>query len=210
LFCPGIPGAGKTILASIVIDHLYTKYQNDIDIGIAYLFCHFRRRDEQEPVDLFASLLRQFIQRLPSVPESVGSLYEHHKVNGTRPSYNEISKELHSIVSGYSKAFIVVDTLDELSDWARSELLSAVFNLQIMTNANFFATSRFIPEITKEFERSTWLEIRAHSDDVQRYLTSHISRLRPFVSRIPALQEEIKSEITKGADGMYVIYIPPE
>jgi hypothetical protein len=140
----------------------------------------------------------------------VGSLYEHHKVNGTRPLYNEISKELHSIVSGYLKAFTVVDTLDELSDWAHSELLSAIFNLQIMTNANFFATSRFIPEITKELERSTWLEIRAHNNNVQRYLTSHISRLRPFVSRIPALQKEIKSEITKGADGMYVIYIPPE
>jgi hypothetical protein len=31
LFCPGIPGAGKTILTSIVIDHLSTRFQNDVD-----------------------------------------------------------------------------------------------------------------------------------------------------------------------------------
>ena len=39
LFCPGIPGAGKTILTAIVIDDLYTRFQNDASIGIAYLYC---------------------------------------------------------------------------------------------------------------------------------------------------------------------------
>lgn len=41
LFCPGMPGAGKTIMASIVADHLCNKYQHDSNIGIAYLFCNF-------------------------------------------------------------------------------------------------------------------------------------------------------------------------
>src|SRR5438045_2885380 len=36
LFCPGIPGAGKTILTSIVISDLCNKFHNDITIGIAY------------------------------------------------------------------------------------------------------------------------------------------------------------------------------
>lgn len=35
LFCPGIPGAGKTILTSIVVEHLWAKFQNDASIGIA-------------------------------------------------------------------------------------------------------------------------------------------------------------------------------
>src|SRR5436305_14989008 len=29
LFCSGMPGAGKTIITSIVIEHLWTKFQND-------------------------------------------------------------------------------------------------------------------------------------------------------------------------------------
>src|SRR2546421_8460785 len=40
LFCPGMPGAGKTILTAIVIEHLWTKFQNDASIGIAYLYCN--------------------------------------------------------------------------------------------------------------------------------------------------------------------------
>jgi hypothetical protein len=41
LFCPGIPGAGKTIITSIVIDDLFAKFQNDVSVGIAYIFCNY-------------------------------------------------------------------------------------------------------------------------------------------------------------------------
>src|SRR6266536_6058887 len=40
LFCPGIPGAGKTMITSIIVDHLCTKFQNDASVGIAYLYCN--------------------------------------------------------------------------------------------------------------------------------------------------------------------------
>ncbi len=59
LFCPGIPGAGKIILTSVVVDELTTRFQNDRSIWIAYLYCNFRRQDEQKAQDLLASLLKQ-------------------------------------------------------------------------------------------------------------------------------------------------------
>src|SRR3954467_1739118 len=37
LFCPGIPGAGKTIITSIVIDHLQTLFKHNTGIRIAYI-----------------------------------------------------------------------------------------------------------------------------------------------------------------------------
>src|SRR5687767_7546809 len=36
LFCPGIPGAGKTILTAVVVKHVIDKFRQDPDIGIAY------------------------------------------------------------------------------------------------------------------------------------------------------------------------------
>ena len=36
LFCPGIPGAGKTILSAAVIDHLQNNFDEDDD-GVAYV-----------------------------------------------------------------------------------------------------------------------------------------------------------------------------
>jgi NACHT domain len=206
LFCPGMPGAGKTIITSIVIQLLWTKFQNDASIGIAHLYCNFRRQQEQKPVDLLASLLKQLVQEQPSMPESLKSLYECHKNNRTRPSFDEVSKVLRSVVADYSRAFIIVDALDEcqISDGGRRKLLSEIFNIQAKTGANFFATSRFIPEIIKDFKGSVSLEIRAHDEDVRRYLDGHMSLLPSFVLRSRDLQEEIKTEIIKVVDGMYV------
>jgi hypothetical protein len=59
LFCPGIPGAGKTILTSIVVEKLTTRFNDDKSIGIAYLYCNVRRQDQQKICDLLASLLKQ-------------------------------------------------------------------------------------------------------------------------------------------------------
>lgn len=43
LFCPGIPGGRKTILTSIVVKELTTRFSNDSTIGIAYIYFNFRR-----------------------------------------------------------------------------------------------------------------------------------------------------------------------
>jgi hypothetical protein len=48
------------------------------------------------------------------------------------------------------------------------------------------------------------VENTASNEDVKRYLDGHMSRLPPCVSRSPALQEEIETEIIKAVDRMYV------
>ena len=204
LFCPGIPGAGKTMIASIVIEHLWSRFRNDPNVGIAYLYCNFRRQQEQKPVDLLASLLKQLLQRRSPVPESFTSLYRHHSDERTRPSFDEVSIVLNSVVHDHTRTFIIIDALDEcqVSDGDHRRFLSEIFSLQVKTGANFFATSRFIPEVTKHFEGSISIEIRASDYDVQRYLDGRMTRLRPFIARNPALQEGIKTAIIKAVDGM--------
>jgi Cdc6-like AAA superfamily ATPase len=208
LFCPGMPGAGKTMIASIVVDHLCGKFFNDANIGIAYLYCNFRQQEEQKPMDLFLSVLKQLLQERPSMPETVKSLYDSHKDKRTRPSFNEILKLLYSVVANYSRAFIIIDALDECRvsdrpDADRKKLVSEIFNLQVKTGASLFATSRFIPEIIKEFEGSLSLEICASDADVQKYVDGCMPQLPSFVLRNLDLQEEIKTEIVKAVDGMY-------
>ena len=112
-------------------------------------------------------------------------------------------KILHSIVANYSRAFIIVDALDECQDEGRRNLLSEIFSLQSKTGASLFITSRDILEITKEFKGSISLTIRARDEDVRRYLDNRMSRLK-CVSQNLGLQETIKTEIAKAVDGMYV------
>lgn len=204
LFCPGMPGAGKTIITSIVVDHLCTQFQNDASIGIAYIYCNFRNQDQQQLPNLLASLLRQLVQGQLSVPENVKSLYERHK-DKPGPLLDDILKVLYSVVADYSRFFIIIDALDECqaSDGCRRKFLSEVFNLQAKTGASLFATSRFIPEIMKKFDRSISLEIRASEEDVRSYLEGHISRLPSCVARSRDLQGEIETKIIEAVDGMY-------
>ncbi|KAF2175872.1 hypothetical protein K469DRAFT_763229 [Zopfia rhizophila CBS 207.26] len=207
LFCPGIPGAGKTILISIVIDHLITLPQDNPKIGVAYLYCNFRRRHEQKAEDLLASLLKQLCQEQSSLPHSVKALYDRHKDKRTQPSFEEFSRALASVAALYSRVFIVIDALDEcqVSDGDRTRFLSAIFKLQTKTAANLFVTSRFIPEIIQKFDGSPSLEIRASDEDLRRYLEGHMSQLPSFVSRNVDLQGEIKTEIIKAVDGMFLL-----
>jgi len=204
LFCPGMPGAGKTIITSIIVHYLYEKFRSDPTVGIAYLYCNFRQQHEQNVTDLLLSLVKQLVQEQPFIPESVTNLHTYHKCKRTRPSYDEVLEALHSVAAYYSRAFIIVDALDEcqVSDGSRGRFLSEIFNLQVKTRANIFATSRYIPEIKQEFEGSILVDIRASGNDVRRYLEGHISQLPSFVLRSPDLQEKIKTEIVEAVDGM--------
>ena len=200
LFCPGIPGAGKTILTSIVIDDLTIRYQNDPSIGIAYLYCNFRRQNEQKADDLLASLLKQLSQERSALPDTLKDLYNRHRAKRTRPSFEEISRALHDVVAIYSRVFIIVDALDECQ--SRTKFLSEIFNIRAKSGANLFATSRFISEVTEKFKGCLSQEILASDEDVRRYLDCHMSPRRAFLRKNLELQDEIKTKIVKATKGM--------
>jgi hypothetical protein len=204
LFCPGIPGAGKTILTAAVIDDITARFLHDKSVGIAYVYCDFRRQSEQSAEDLITSLLKQLSQCRPSLPDIVRSLYDRHRHRRTRPEFDEISTTLRFVGAMYSRVFIIIDALDECqtSNDCRTRVITESLNFQVTCGGNIFATSRFIPQITERFNNCMTLEIRAHDQDVQRYLRSRILQCE---SRLLASHsEEIQTEITKAVDGMSV------
>ncbi|KAL6803985.1 ankyrin repeat-containing domain protein [Trichoderma sp. SZMC 28012] len=207
LFCPGVPGAGKTIMTAAVINDLFTRYKDDTEIGISYLFCDYRKHNEQKAEDLVANLLKQLTQRRDMIPDCIQELYAECKKNPKRPSLSELSEAMRSICLLYSKVFIVIDALDECqtADGCRKYLLSTLFKLQEETNANFFATSRNIPEILEAFKQSSFLEISAKDEDVQKYLARNMGRLPSFVLRSLELQKEINTIISEISSGMFLI-----
>lgn len=151
---------------------------------------------------MLASLLKQLAASQLSLPEIVIELYKRHEKNRTRPSLNEISRALQSIVVLYSKVIIIVDALDEcrVSDGGRTTFLSEIFNLQTKTRTNIFATSRYIPDIIERFHGSTTFEICAHDEDVRQYLDSRISQSGQKL--LETHREEIKTGITQAVVGM--------
>ncbi|KAL6892962.1 hypothetical protein HDV57DRAFT_209273 [Trichoderma longibrachiatum] len=203
LFCPGGPGAGKTIMTAAVIDELHTRYRDEDGIGIAYIYCDYRRQYEQKANDLLANLVKQLIRNRPAMPDRLQGHYE----RSLRPSLEELSETLREIGLLYTKVFVVVDALDEcqLAGGCLKTFLSALFELQKSTNINIFATARFVPEIIEQFKHSSSLNISAKKEDVQDYVAANMGRLPSFVVSNLALQDEIKNTITEAADGMFLI-----
>lgn len=205
LFCPGIPGAGKTIQTSILIQDLCTRFMDDPQhTGIGYIFCNFNRQDEQKIERLLGNLLKQLYRNQILSRDCVEDLYKRHSHRNSRPMSEEWSATIQSVVEGYSRVFIVIDALDECqeTDNSRWKLLTELFHLQDKTGLNIFVTSRFIPDIVKRFDGCLSLEIKPSHEDVWTYLGRHMSQLPDFVTESMEIQNEVKMEIEKAMDGM--------
>ncbi|KAI0847470.1 hypothetical protein F5Y00DRAFT_271219 [Daldinia vernicosa] len=210
LFCPGMPGAGKSILTSIIVENLESAFLGQSDVGIAYVYCDVGRQHEQTAEKLLASLLKQLSQSLPKFPEDLKLLYDE-RGKETPPSLAQISDVIQSIAKSYSKAFVLIDALDECqtSEGNRGKFLEEIFGLQAKCKINIFATSRDEPDTEGLFKGSLRLEIRAEDGDVRNYLKHRVenstSELPPPIRYNPRLQEDVINTICNSVKGMFLL-----
>jgi hypothetical protein len=203
LFCPGIPGAGKTMVAAVAIDHLFGLVQQSSH-GVAYVFCNYKIQ-EQDASSMLAAILKQLMQTRPSIVEPVERLHEQHAGRGTRPTLTEISSALRDVLEHYPTVYVVVDALDECRDsnGTRGQFLAKLRDLQAGRDLRLMATSRFIPEIMDSFEDAHWLEVRASQDDVKSFIAGQIYRLPRCIQHNIELQSLVEEKIVEAVDGMY-------
>jgi hypothetical protein len=201
LFCPGIPGAGKTIMAATTIDYLSRTLPSNT-IGVAYIYCNYKAKADQNATNLLAAILKQLVRARPSIAEPVTRLYN--DPNRTKPSLEEILSALQSILTNYSSVYIVVDALDECQekDGTRSQLLAKLRDLQRNADMRLMVTSRFIPDIENEFKLALRLEVRASDADVKRFVMGQMYRLPKCVQRDDELRRVVQDKIAEAVDGM--------
>ena len=189
LFCPGIPGAGKTILVSIAIDYLQRRLR-DCDVGIAYLYHNFRRVDDQTVEQLIANLVKQLLRDMFPPPPAVMDAYTRHEKHGSQPSLSEFEEMFHAVAALYKDGvFVIVDALDEcqMSDNVRSKFTETLLHLQSKgNNVSLLATSLPVPDIVKAFDGYSCLEIVERKDDIEQYLRNRMPSLY-LVSKHPDL-----------------------
>ncbi len=209
LFCPGIPGAGKTVLASIVIDHIRSTLRNNSDASLGYIYFDHKQKEQHDIKALIASLLKQFTASHSVLPDTVRKLYEAHRHKSTRPSLDELTRCLRAVVKSRSKVFIVVDALDECTDGSDEcqsrplhKFLDAIFHLQVTHNVNMLATSRFLPDISRRFDAALLQEIRASPDDIRAYVSTQVQQMGGKIQGDDDLQQTIGKTIVEAVDGM--------
>ncbi|KAJ7895414.1 hypothetical protein B0H13DRAFT_1624345, partial [Mycena leptocephala] len=206
LWCPGIPGAGKTVLASMVVHHLRKTLNLPGTIGVAALYLNHKEAEHiQSPEDLLASIWRQLVFRRP-ITVKVQELYEEHHEPRTRPSMEDIHQVLCSIVAEYSKVFLIVDALDEYPDGKRKILLGKLADLG--PTINLMVTARIHVDVPSVLGNPQRLEIQATAEDIRRYVNSQISkspRLSEHVQASPELRQKIETLSIERSKGMFLL-----
>jgi Cdc6-like AAA superfamily ATPase len=204
LLCTGIPGAGKTMIAAVTIDHLMTKVQTRT-AGVAWLYCNYKSRNEQTESELLAALLKHLIQdETPDVKKIMKPLQEKCTTGKSRPPREEVNKALQDVLGCFPIVYIVIDALDECpsGDGTRRQLLAQLRELQAYTDLRLMVTTRHIPEIIDEFRDAANIEVRAHDGDVTQFVAGQMHRLPRCIQRDVELRDFVREKITGAIDGM--------
>jgi hypothetical protein len=163
LWCHGPPGAGKTLLAAVLIDDLQKRSAPD-DMVVLHYFCQFDRRKQQSELAMLISMVSQLVHTdQEHVAEAVN------KLNASSHLQVKIG-DLHAILAGVckrKKVCFVVDGLDELDN-----VKVIVSRLQKLSEAGGKVAlfSRIHPDIGKAFSIEDQLEVLADQRDIRLYV----------------------------------------
>jgi hypothetical protein len=210
-WCSGIPGAGKTVIASLVIQYLLSICH--VNRPVVYIFCDYKARAQQTLLDLISSITRQ-------MAEQSQTFFDHIRRNfSARISESDERTDTLTLVEHYAllkseilstdSAYFVVDALDELPDVneegeeTRAELLDILGTLS--QKHQLFMTSRPHIKNPLSYDSTLQLIIEANADDLRLFITSKIAksrRLASFTKTDKSLEAEIIKAITQKASGM--------
>ncbi|KAF2648176.1 hypothetical protein K491DRAFT_256579 [Lophiostoma macrostomum CBS 122681] len=208
MLCPGIPGAGKTIIASIVIEHLKAKFKDEPTIGVAYLYFSYQPQQDQILHELVGSLTRQLVETHGDIPAEVQALFASSNSGKQRISLEHHVAALQAAIQSFKQVFVVMDALDEYHITNHSDLsslLSKLFSLHGSAPFNLMATSRKITEITSLFQGYVWKEIEAYEEDVDMYVEGNMSLLRKNVTKHAGIRDLVRKAVSQATQGMFLM-----
>ena len=217
-------GSGKTVLASvfiffaapfrlihfvvrssIVTQHLQARFSDDHGVAVVFAYCRYADR---YPLSHFlASFIKQLVEHHPHVFPHIESVYTKHQKKATRPSEQELLELFQKLVRLFKQAYIITDAMDEASDDTRDRLLRALLSLQV----NLLLTSR-PSNLSKHLPQDAlFIYIDAlNRQDIERFLDDKFresTRLSDLLRGKEELGKEIRAELTKKSNGMYVAVV---
>ncbi|KAJ7580027.1 hypothetical protein C8J56DRAFT_714823, partial [Mycena floridula] len=208
LWCPGNPGVGKTILTSLIIDHLWSTRSSNV--GVVGIYCDYNQQSDQTPTQLLGSILKQLVEQQESVSHHLLCLHETCRSQKSRPTIPELMEALCREVQSYSSVYIVVDALDECSNKTRDLFVSTKPNGGIRSlsdTVQILITSRNILSIAQTLDDQTCLGIEAQDQDLQTYIKARImedKELKCLIKNDTDFETEITNQITVKATGKFL------
>ncbi|KAL1631207.1 hypothetical protein SLS56_004454 [Neofusicoccum ribis] len=211
LWLSGIPGAGKTVIASAVIEKVIEECSlSNYEKGFAYFYCDYKDEKSQEPSKIMGSLAAQLAVQNEQSMKILRKHYEryhlpgkHHSSSG-KPSLVTLIQEMSE---NHTDVAIIVDALDECGkNVATVAEMLASLNAEQGRNIKTLFLSRDEHEIRFSLQDTfVHVPIAARSSDLSLYVASEIeTRMSSGKLRIrnPTLKSEIMERLVNESDGM--------
>ncbi|KAJ5619424.1 hypothetical protein N7510_003408 [Penicillium lagena] len=207
LWCSGIPGSGKTILSSIIVEDLQKRLKRHSLSAVGYAYCDYNDREVQSIENIIGSLWRQIVHLDQHGVSNLQDLYNRCMIEdrGARPTLRELSGALRDEVNRHVSVFLVIDALDECSEGVRAGLLHEFS--QLPETAHILITSRS-KHVPPELRNATSLDIKAHEDDITNYVVDRVQtakRLSAWVKGKVSLVKQIVTSVLKHAKDMFLL-----
>ncbi|KAJ4223368.1 hypothetical protein NW759_006001 [Fusarium solani] len=211
IWCSGIPGAGKSVLAAAIIDECLQRNATNPGTALAYFFCTYRNEITQEPTSILSSLCSQLARQDENAFEILKEY--HDELTSERQlqavASTKLIKILRRMCSSFDRVYLIVDGLDECAQQVEDcvESLAALLPSPQDETLNLALLSRDeipIREIVGDQFQN--IEIEAHTEDVDRYVAHELDQRiasRKLRLKDLALKDKIRKRLVDGAKGMF-------
>lgn len=210
----GLPGCGKTILVSTVVEYLQHSIKSRAkDVALAYFYVDYRDAAKQNLDACLSTLVRQLLDQNPRGMRRLERLREQKQRslsrNLTTSDYVDILKELADLEN---KVYIVIDALDESPDPERFvDALKQISNREankspivvlVTSRNNPTLEHALIPIVTHHVFVSN-----KDNNDIQSFVAAEVKkRFVSVKSKVSGAEliDLIITEISTRADGLFL------
>ncbi|KAH6908128.1 hypothetical protein BKA70DRAFT_1562748 [Coprinopsis sp. MPI-PUGE-AT-0042] len=198
LWGTGMPGAGKTILASAIIAHVRDHFKG---AGVCVAFAYCRYTEPVSVTEILAALVRQQLEQCPSLLQFVEPLYKQNALQGTKLTQQELLGLLRQF-SCVIRVTYIIDGLDEASYDTQFDLVEAIASL----NARFLITSRPLDRLRSTIPDAVFFEVVAHAEDIELLVAQKIQRDPRFARFLEKhkMKGEVVAKVTQNSRGMFL------
>ncbi|SPJ78936.1 uncharacterized protein FTOL_07327 [Fusarium torulosum] len=213
LWCSGIPGAGKSVIAGAIVDECLQLIQNQPNTALGYFFCTYKNPLTVLPCNILSALCYQLALQHEAafqILEAYNNELDHSSHLPVPLKTSRLIEVLHDICGVFGRVYLIVDGLDECGDHTNETVRSMkrVSTATANKNINVALLSRDELEIREQLEQEfNWIEIEAQNHDIQLYVGSELATLieeRRLRLRDPSLKDEILVRLVEGSVGSLV------
>ncbi|RFU25926.1 hypothetical protein B7463_g10412, partial [Scytalidium lignicola] len=213
LWLYGIPGSGKTVLCSTIIEHIVRHRLQIPRSALAYFYFDFNDSGKRDISSLVRSLITQLSAQYNTMPPPLLLLYDQHK-NGVKTakdakSVNDeaLKATFRDLVAMFQNVYVVLDALDESSNC--EELLHFIEAVRKweLPQLHLLTSSRQQVEIEesmeKMFSNKICLQDSEIRQDIRIYISDKLGTDKTLLKLPAHMRNEIRRKMVAGEGGMF-------